>query len=152
VRALQSIDQSSRRAGVYYDANQVRAHLSFTQAYSGTLRVYVVDWDTTGRREDLTVTDATGPHTISITSDVSQGAWVPFPVSVAAGGTITLTVTRTAGQNAVLSGIFLGDAGPPPSAPQGSWVGTYGSQGYVLAGWNGSSDVASLPGATLTLD
>jgi hypothetical protein len=109
VRALQSPDQTSRRAGIYYDANQIRAHLSFTNAYSGTLRVYVVDWDTTARREDLTVTDGTGPHTISITTDVSQGAWAAFPVTVAAGGTVTLTATtRTAGMNAVLSGIFLG--------------------------------------------
>jgi hypothetical protein len=31
-----------------------------------------------------------------------------FPISVAAGGTVTITVDRTAGVNAVLSGIFLG--------------------------------------------
>ncbi len=57
-----------------------------------------------------------------------------FPLKVAAGGTVTITVDRTAGPNAVLSGIFLGDAGTPPaspvtSAPQGSWVGTYGASG-----------------------
>jgi hypothetical protein len=32
---------------------------------------------------------------------------VSFPVSVAAGGTVTITVDKTAGLNAVLSGIFL---------------------------------------------
>ena len=111
-------------------------------------------------REDLTVTDATGPHTIPITTDVSQGAWVAFPVTVAAGGTVTLTVTRSAGMNAVLSGIFLGDAGPPPLRrrrvhlrAQGSWVGTYGSQGYTLAGWNGDQrSRRRCRAATLTLD
>src|SRR5712691_5503499 len=37
-------------------------------------------------------------------------------------------------------------------APQGNWVGTYGANGYALLGWNGSTDLASLPGITLTLD
>ena len=63
----------------------------------------------------------------------NQGAWLTFPVKVAAGETLTVTVTRTAGTNAVLSGIFLGEAGTPPaptvaSAPQGGWVGKVGSE------------------------
>ena len=33
---------------------------------------------------------------------------------------------------------------------QGSWVGTYGVDGYVLAAWNGTTaDLAVLPQATL---
>ena len=72
--------------------------------------------------------------------EFNEGAWVSFPISVAAGGTVTITVDRTFGPNAVLSGIFLGDAGAPPappvsSAPQGNWVGTYGATGYDLAGF-----------------
>ncbi len=52
-------------------------------------------------------------------SDFSQGAWVGFPVTVAAGGTVSITVTRLAGGNAVLSGLFLGNAGAPPAATRG---------------------------------
>jgi hypothetical protein len=38
-------------------------------------------------------------------------------------------------------------------APQGSWRGTYGADGYALLGWNGTSgDLASLGTVTLTLD
>src|SRR5205823_3588438 len=37
------------------------------------------------------------------------------------------------------------------TAPQGSWVGTYGSAGYVLGAWKGSSDVSSLPNASVSL-
>jgi hypothetical protein len=33
---------------------------------------------------------------------------VTFPISVAAGETVPIVVDRTAGANAVLSGIFLG--------------------------------------------
>jgi hypothetical protein len=108
VRALQSPDAGTRRAACFFDDNQVRLRLTFTGAYSGTLRIYVVDWDSLGRRENVTVNDGSGPRTANITSDFSQGAWVNVPINVAAGGTVSITVTRTAGLNAVVSGLFLG--------------------------------------------
>jgi hypothetical protein len=37
------------------------------------------------------------------------------------------------------------------TAPQGNWVGKYGSGGYVLAGWNGSDDLVSMPGVSARL-
>ena len=92
-----------------------------------------------------------------LSSDFSQGAWVTLPVSVAAGGTVSISVSRLSGGNAVLSGVFLGDAGPAPapkveSAPQGKWVNTFGSAGYALAGWNGTAgDLAYMPNAQLTV-
>ena len=107
VRALQDPTQTQRRAATYADANQVTVHLSFPSAYSGTVHLYAIDWDSTARRESITVNDGSGPHTVNITTDFSQGAWTSFPVTVAAGGTVTITVTRTAGINAVLSGILL---------------------------------------------
>ena len=107
VRALQSPDQTERRAGTYFDNNQIRAHLTFSSAYSGTLRLYAVDFDALARRESITINDGSGPRSVDITTDFGQGAWMSFPVNVASGGTINITVTRTAGLNAVLSGIFL---------------------------------------------
>jgi hypothetical protein len=51
--------------------------------------------------------------------------------------------------------LFLGGGGSPPalptSAPQGSWVGTYGAQGYDLAAWDGGSDVVSLTGVSVSV-
>jgi hypothetical protein len=149
-RALSDPGQLTRNASAYMSSTQVRVALTFSAAYSGNLHLYAVDWDKQGRRETITVNGQTGV----LSSDFSQGAWLSFPISVAAGGTVTITVDRTAGPSAVLSGIFLGDAGPPPGSnfPQGSWVGTYGSVGYALAGWNGSTDLASLSNATLTVE
>src|ERR1019366_10594512 len=85
----------------------------------------------------------------AVLGEFNEGAWVSFPISVAAGGSVTITVDRTAGPNAVLSGIFLGDAGAPPamtvtSPPQGAWVGAVGSAGYDLAAWGGSAGGGSL--------
>jgi len=151
-RALQSPDGETRAAGAYYDPEQLRLKLSFAEGYSGNLHLYAVDWDSTARRETITVNG----QTAELSSSFHDGAWVSFPISVDAGGTVTITVDNTAGANAVLSGIFLGDSGPPPSpavttAPQGDWVGLDGLTGYDLAGWNGASDLVSMTGASVSL-
>jgi len=106
VRALESPDQSQRRAALYW-GNPVRLKLTFTNAYSGTLHVYALDWDKLGRRQSVSVSNGSTTQTIAITTAFTQGAWLHFPVSVAAGGSLTITVTKTAGNNAVLSGVFL---------------------------------------------
>jgi hypothetical protein len=245
VRDLQSPDGSSRRAACLYHASQIRLHLTFTGAFIGSLHLYALDWEHAGRREAITVNDGSGPRTATLSSDFSQGAWVDLPISVpGGGGSVTITVDRIAGTNAVLSGLFLGDRSvpPPPTnvvatavtssrinlswtgtgassykverspdgstgwtqiatptspsysdtgltpsttyyyriratsaggdsapssvvstatgdvvaygpSPQGNWVGKYGTTGYALLGWNGSSDLVSLPSsATLVVD
>jgi hypothetical protein len=151
-RALSEPGQLTRNAAAYYDPDQVQVKLDFSAAYSGEVHLYAVDWDSTARRETITVDG----HTAELSSSFHEGAWVSFPIEVASGGTVTITVDRTAGSNAVLSGIFLGEAGAPPalpvsSSPQGNWVGSFGSAGYALAAWSGTSDLASLPSASLTL-
>jgi len=153
-RALEGPNDSTRSAGTYCDHTQIRVQVHFSAAYSGHLRLYAVDWDKQNRRETITVNG----QTATLAGDFSQGAWIFFPVDVAAGGTVTIAVAKTAGINAVLSGIFLGDAGPPPppitfsNAPQGSWVGIFGSGGYDLAGWEGSAgDLSSLSNVSLSL-
>jgi uncharacterized repeat protein (TIGR01451 family) len=111
-RALQSPDGTSRTMATYYDSSQVRVQLSFPAAYAGNLHLYALDPDDLGRRESITVDDGSGPRTVHISTDFSQGAWVTFPISVAANGTVSITVTRDGPYNAVLSGIMLGDSGP----------------------------------------
>jgi hypothetical protein len=153
-RALESPNGSSRSATAYSDPTEVQVQLHFTNAYKGNLHLYAVDWDTTARRETITV----GTQTASLTGgSFNQGAWASVPINVAAGGTVTIAVKRTAGASAVLSGIMLGDATagtPPPTvstAPEGSWVGAFGSAGYDLADWDGANDVSDMPGASLNV-
>jgi subtilisin family serine protease len=157
-RALESPDETERRAATFYHTTQLRLRLDFAGAYTGNLHLYMVDWDSTARRQAVTVDDGSDPQTINITSPFDQGAWTHFPVSVLAGGSVTITVNRLAGGNAVISGIFLGDAPAPPAydqAPQGDWVGNFGSDGYALGAWNGTGsgdDLAVLTNAALTLE
>ncbi len=97
-----------------------------------------------------------GGKTVALSGDFSQGAWVTFPISVPAGGSVPISAVRTAGANAVLSGVFIDDSGglsgtKSTSAPQGSWVGAHGAAGYDLGAWSGASDLVSLPTATVNL-
>jgi phosphodiesterase/alkaline phosphatase D-like protein len=142
VQALQSPDTTTRRAATFSDGNQIALHLTFTTAYSGSLHLYALDWDVLGRRETVTINDGSGARTASISTDFSQGIWLSAPINVAAGGTVTVTVTRTAGLNAVLSGIFLGGAPVATLPPSGLSAGAVNSSQIGLS-WNASSGATS---------
>ena len=144
-------DQTTREATTLYDGNQIVVQLHFANGYTGNLHLYAVDFTNNHRAETITV----GGQSVDLSSNFSQGAWVSYPLDVAAGGSVTITVTNDGPLNAVLSGLFLGEGNPfssggppPPVNPHGSWVGTYGSQGYDLFAWNDTSssgDLAQLP-------
>jgi hypothetical protein len=110
-RALESPDKSTREAAAYFNGSEIRLRLSFTAAYKGELRLYALDWDSRARRESISVAG----QTAYLSGDFHEGAWVSVPIEVAAGESLTVTVKRIAGVNAVLSGVFLGGAGAPPS-------------------------------------
>ena len=103
-RALESPSTSTRTAATYYDSNQINLQLSFASAYSGNLELYAVDWDSTARREMISVNG----QSAVLSGNFNQGVWASFPVNVQKGETVTITVDRLAGANAVLSGVFLG--------------------------------------------
>ncbi len=107
VRDLQSPDGSFRRAMCIYDVTQLRLHLNFANAYTGTLHLYALDGTTPDRREVITVNDGSGPRSVTLGSAFDQGIWIHVPISVSAGGSVTITIDPKAGYNAVLSGIFL---------------------------------------------
>ena len=104
-RALPSSDGQTRTAATYYDYNQIQVKLTFHAAYTGNLRLYAVDWDSGGRQESLSV----GGQSVIFSGKwgaFSQGQWAIFPINVAAGGSITITVSRQAGANAPKLGKF----------------------------------------------
>ena len=104
-------------------------------AWNGDLHLYALDWDNRGRRQTLTVDDGSGPRIAILDAAFTNGLWAHAPVTVPAGGSVRITVSRSAGTSAVLSGLFLGGAVPrlPTSqAPQGTWTASYGAGGYAL--------------------
>jgi hypothetical protein len=115
VRALENSTETQRRAGAWSHANTVRLRLTFTSAYIGMLHLYAVDWASTTRREDITVEVGAVSRTAQLTTSFNGGAWIHYPVTVQAGGSIVIRAEGTAkGKNsAVLSGLFLGGPGAP---------------------------------------
>jgi poly(hydroxyalkanoate) depolymerase family esterase len=107
VRDLQSPNTSTRRATGVYHATQLKLHLTFSSAYTGSLHLYALDGSTNARRQVITIDDGSGPRTANLNSAFDQGAWIAAPISVAAGGSVTITIDHKAGYNAVLSGLFL---------------------------------------------
>ena len=107
VRALENATQTARRAAQWLDNTSLRLHLTFSSAYSGVLHLYAIDWDGTTRRQIVYVDDGHGAQSVNLNAAFHDGAWMSFPINVAAGGTVTVRADRVAGQ-ATLSGIFLG--------------------------------------------
>jgi hypothetical protein len=97
-----------REATCWYDNSSftLTLTLSFSSTFSGNLELYAVDWDSKGRNETITVTDSYGSYPVTIGPFVN-GAWVVSPINVSSGGSVTINVVHNAGDNAVLSGVFL---------------------------------------------
>ncbi|MDQ6793773.1 MAG: fibronectin type III domain-containing protein [Chloroflexota bacterium] len=152
VRALESPSQSERRAAAWYDGTQVRIRLNFSTAYSGNLHLYALDWDAAGQLEDVTVDDGTGPRTTALTTPFGTGAWINFPITVAAGGSALISVNRTAGMNALLSGLFLGYAAVPKAPGAPTHVTATGGNARVILAWTAptSSGGSPITGYTAT--
>jgi hypothetical protein len=93
---------------LYNDPSPMVMRLHFTNAYSGTVHVYAVDWDSFGPRQNtVTIDDGSSVGTADLTAFVN-GAWLSLPVNVAAGGTVTIMVIALNGHHSnVLSGILL---------------------------------------------
>jgi hypothetical protein len=108
VRALQGPGGTGRRAAAWTHASELRLRIDFAAAWSGDLHLYALDWDNRGRRQTVTIDDGSGPRAAVLDSAFTNGLWTHAPVTVPAGGSVRITVSRSAGTSAVLSGLFLG--------------------------------------------
>ncbi len=140
-RALQVPGSSNRVAAVWYSATSFTVDVNLADGQAHDLELYFDDWDNKGRGEQVQISDA-GTGTVLDTETISSftsGVYLDWKVS----GNLLITITRTAGANAVLNGLFLDPtSSPPPTATatflkqdattQGSWIGTYGAQGYDI--------------------
>jgi len=132
-RALETADEEERRASEYWGNSTITLNIP---SGSYKLSIYVLDWDSTTRAENITVTDSTGSAS-TIVSNFHDGKYEMFRVN---GGTVTVDIKKTAGPNAVISGIFIESYSSgnitylgSDSATKGDWVGNYGSQWYLLS-------------------
>ena len=140
-RALQVPGSTNRVAAVWYSSTSFTVDVNLGDGQTHDLELYFLDWDSKGRSEQVQISDA-GTGTVLDTETISSftnGVYLDWKVS----GNLVITITRTAGANAVLNGVFLDStSSPTPTATasflqqdtttQGSWIGTYGAQGYDI--------------------
>ena len=149
VRALQRGSALGRLAACWYGGS-FTVDLNLANGPAHRVGLYFLDWDSTARSQTVEVLDAaTGVVLDTRTvSNFHNGLYLIWNLQ----GHVQFRFTSLQGANAVLSGLFFGGARPPvaPSAiatliatdtsTQGSWQGTYGREGYNVAG-----DSASYP-------
>jgi hypothetical protein len=103
---LNAASTQGSNACYYGGTFTVKLTWSAGHSFNGTISVYIVDGDSSGRGE--TITDGTTLHTLS---SMDSGIWVQWTETVASGGSLTFTVNNTAGPNAVIGGVFFDLAG-----------------------------------------
>jgi hypothetical protein len=103
---LKAGSQTDRIASTYYDSSSVTLDVHFTDAVSHRVALYLLDFDTSGRGETITITDADTNAVLDTRSASAfvDGKYLIWNVS----GHVTVQVTCTAGPNAVVSGVFFG--------------------------------------------
>ncbi len=153
-QALQNPGGSGRIEECWYSPTSFTVNLDLIDGQLHDIELYFLDLQSSPSRvEQIQISDA-GSGTVLDTETVSSftgGVYLDWKVQ----GDVTITITHQAGVNAVLSGIFVDPAATTSSSAtflktdtttQGSWIKTYGTQGYDVIG-----DTPSLsPYATVT--
>ncbi len=160
VRDLQVSSTSptnARQASCWYTSstNSYDLDVNITDGNTHQLALYALDWDSRGRVETIQVVDAVTSAVLDTRnlSNFTNGIYYVWNLS----GHVKIIVTKTDGDNAVISGAFL-DVDKANSisgiahyvatdtTTQGNWLGVYGADGYAVVG-----DKQSMPSyATLT--
>ena len=96
---------TSRIAACWYSSNSFTVDVDLTDGQSHNLELYLLDYDSTARSEQIVFTDA-NTHAVLSTQSVSSfhaGVYMNYTIS----GNVLITFTKTGGANAVLSGLFF---------------------------------------------
>jgi hypothetical protein len=105
-RALQTASGSSRIAACWFSSTSFTVDVNLTDGQPHDLALYALDWDgNNGRSEKMAISDAnTGAVLDTETvSKFSGGVYLDWKIA----GHVVIKVTRLAGANAVLSGLFI---------------------------------------------
>ena len=101
---MQKVATSDRIAACWY-GSVFTANLNPTDGQAHQVALYFLDWSSTTRAVTVDVLDA-GTNAVLNSQAVSSyngGKWLVWSVS----GNVKIRITRTAGANATLSGVFF---------------------------------------------
>jgi hypothetical protein len=105
VRALENLASTGRVAGRWASSTDFFVDLNFADQAVHEVAIYCLDWNETSRAETISVLDATTNAVLDTrsVSNFTEGVYVVWTVT----GHVKLQITKTAGNNAVISGVFL---------------------------------------------
>jgi hypothetical protein len=106
VRALQVYAGAGQRiASCYYAASSFTIDVNITDGNTHRVALYLLDWDTTARVENISIVDAATNAFLDMETyaGFDNGEYATWNIK----GHVHIQVTRTAGGNAVVSGIFV---------------------------------------------
>ena len=109
--AARSRAEPAAIAAAWYASSSFTVDVDVTNGQSYNLELYVLDYNGgNARSEQIQLSNASTGAVLSTetVSDFTNGAYLNWTIS----GNVLITITKTAGTNAVLSGLFLD---PPPS-------------------------------------
>jgi len=140
-RALETPGGSSRIPACWDSSTSFSINVDLTDGQTHDVALYAVDWEKSGRSEQIQITNGvTGAVLDTETiSSFSSGTYLQWAVS----GDVTITVTKLAGCNAVLSGLFFDPPHDLLSISSSSTTDTAGTaQNFTVTaiGPNGSTD------------
>jgi hypothetical protein len=104
-RAAQQAAGSGRIASTFYASNNFSLDVNLKDTSVHQLALYFLDWDDGGRAQTVTLFDADTQAVLSTRTlaDFQNGAYLVWNIK----GHVTLQFNRLAGQNAVVSAVFL---------------------------------------------
>jgi hypothetical protein len=140
VRGLLKFGVSSRVAAAWSSSTSFTIDVNMTDGQSHQLALYCVDWERRGRAQTVELLDPANNAVLDSRSlsGFQEGRYLVWNVR----GKVRLRITRTAGPNAVVSGLLFGvpPAQPPvsfvksDSTTQGNWKGVYGTEAFQVVG------------------
>ena len=152
-RALEQAGGASRIAAAWYATSSFSIDVNINDGNTHDLELYFLDWNSTARSEQVQISNGSTGLVLDTetVSSFHNGIYLEWAIS----GNVLITITKLAGYNAVLSGLFFGPAFTGPASAtyveqdastEGNWINSYGTQGYDVLG-----GAASLPSyATVT--
>jgi hypothetical protein len=145
-RALQNATNSVGVAATWYNnTSTFTLDVNSTDGNSHQVALYAVDWDSRSRAETIQVIDANSSALLDSRSisNFVNGDYLVWNVT----GHVKFNVTKTNGDNAVISGVFWGASSSLPAtntalftgtdtSTQGNWKGVYGVDGFWIPDTN----------------
>src|SRR5579871_2115402 len=121
----------------WYSTSSFTFDVNLTDGNLHQVSLYCVDWDNSGRGQTITIRDAVTNALISTQSlgAFTGGVYLKWRL----GGHVKITVSKVAGPDCVVNGIFFDAPGTggvgylgSDTSTQGSWPSHYGGDGYNI--------------------